>query len=56
MVQTEHASWLVDILYPTFEELQIPPEDVDFVRQQMTKEDFKDDAFYVDFEAEALLN
>ena len=54
----KQAEWLEAKLYPTAEELGIPQEDIEFMKSQMTEEDYKDlrDPDWIPFEKECLLN
>ena len=57
-IMDEQADWLENKVYPTAEELGIPPEDVEFMRSQMTAKDYKDleDPDWFEFEKECILN
>ena len=54
----KQAIWLEQKLYPTAEELGIPSEDVEFMKAQMTKEDFEGlrDPDWFEFEKECIVN
>ena len=51
------VKWLENKVYPTAEELGIPPEDVEFMRSQMTQEDYEDlkDPDWFEFEKECII-
>jgi len=55
-MQAEQAQWLEEKLYPSAKELNIPAEDIEFLRKQMTHDDLQDQVEWVDFESEILLS
>lgn len=56
-VYDEQAKWIEQKLYPTAEVLGIPQEDIEFMKSQMTEEDYKDlrDPDWISFEKECVL-
>lgn len=52
------TKWLEEKLYPTAEELGIPPEDIEYMKAQMTAEDYADlrDPDWIQYEKKCLLN
>jgi hypothetical protein len=57
-IYDELSKWLEQKVYPSAEELGIPLEDIEFMKSQMTKEDYKDlrDPDWIPFEKRCLLN
>ena len=54
---SDQVKWIENKVYPTAEELGIPPEDVEFMRSQMTPKDYEDlkDPGWFEFEKECII-